>query len=186
MATSQKTVARSSEPSAGSKLARSILLELQKASNLLEFVYNRHRLAELTCLDSDLSPAWLYFFNHSSCLLFQFILFPFPCTEITLQPLLLYLNSWADRILLPPTATCPPTPPSPLPCPKWQGTEWRPGKDDITLSDSLYVDTEPVLSSLVHASVIFRKPPISVILESVWCYHYVIKQYFSSFWIVLL
>lgn len=145
-------------------VARSILLDFQKKSNLHEFVQN-HRVAELTSSGCDLPPLCLYFPKHLSCLLFQFFLFPFSHIEITLELLLLFGTAkliWIFFFFFPS---------------KWQRAAWRQSKDDITLSDSLHVVTEMVLASLVHTIPIFMKPSISVILGSVWCYHYMIKWY---------
>lgn len=100
-----------------------------------------------TSLDGALSLPCLYFLKLSSCLLFQFIPCPFPRTEITLGLLLL----WTAKLIW-----------FPLPTPS--GREQNGDKDDVFLSDSLYASAEMILASLVHATLIFTKPSISVIL----------------------
>lgn len=46
-------------------------------------------------------------------------------------------------------------------------------KDDIIPSDSLYVDPEMILASLVHTTLIFMKLSIPVIpTRRAWCCHY--------------
>lgn len=70
-----------------------------------------------------------------------------PRTEIHLGLLLL----WTAKLIW-----------FPLPTPSGRGAEWN--KDDVFLSDSLYASAEIILASLVHATLIFTKPSISVIL----------------------
>lgn len=67
------------------------------------------------------------------------------------------------------------------------GREQNEVKDDVSLSDSLYADAEMTLARLVHTTLISMKPPVSVILgKSVWYCHFVIKEYFTLFWIASL